>query len=65
MSEDTTNEPETTPTQDGGAEMTRAERIFVRLSILQTIIAVAGIFTGAVIPNALPGIVFSVSIPAS
>lgn len=29
-------------------DMTRAERIFVRLSILQTIIAVAGIFTGAV-----------------
>ena len=48
MSEDMTNEPETTPAQDGGPEMTRAERIFVRLSILQTIIAVAGIFTGAV-----------------
>lgn len=48
MSEDTTNEHQTTPSQDAGAEMTRAERIFVRLSILQTIIAVAGIFTGAV-----------------
>lgn len=28
--------------------MTRAERIFVRISILQTIIAVLGVFTGAV-----------------
>lgn len=28
--------------------MTRAERIFVRISVLQTILAVAGLFTGAV-----------------
>lgn len=28
--------------------LTRAERIFVRISILQTILAVAGVFTGAV-----------------
>ena len=30
------------------SELTRAERIFVRISILQTILAVAGMFTGAV-----------------
>ena len=29
-------------------EMTRAERIFVRINIVQTILAVAGVFTGAV-----------------
>lgn len=37
--------PETTPPKD---EMTRAERIFVRINIVQTILAVAGVFTGAV-----------------
>ncbi|MEO1252325.1 MAG: hypothetical protein AAFW81_08275 [Pseudomonadota bacterium] len=29
-------------------EMTRAERIFVRINIVQTVLAVAGVFTGAV-----------------
>ncbi|WP_293613245.1 hypothetical protein [Ponticaulis sp.] len=33
---------------EDGEPMTKAERIFVRLSILQTILAVAGIFTGVV-----------------
>ncbi|MEM9169744.1 MAG: hypothetical protein AAGC56_08825 [Pseudomonadota bacterium] len=32
----------------GKEDMTRAERIFVRISILQTVLAVAGMFTGAV-----------------
>lgn len=39
------------PTGDASAPhtpMTRAERIFVRISILQTILAVAGLFTGGV-----------------
>lgn len=35
-------------TPEAGEKLTRAERIFVRLSILQTILAVAGIFTGVV-----------------
>ncbi len=33
---------------EGHPELTRAERIFVRISILQTILAVAGMFTGGV-----------------
>lgn len=42
------DEPGENQTGDDGTPMTRAERIFVRLSILQTILAVAGIFTGVV-----------------
>jgi len=37
--------PETTLPKD---EMTRAERIFVRISVLQTFLAIAGMFTGAI-----------------
>ena len=33
---------------DPEAPMTRAERIFVRINVVQTILAVAGVFTGAV-----------------
>lgn len=48
LSEDVREEINSAETQVATGDMTRAERIFVRLSILQTIIAVAGIFTGAV-----------------
>lgn len=46
----TTERDDATPIRHStdGEHMTKAERIFVRLSILQTILAVAGIFTGGV-----------------
>lgn len=51
-SEDTAprSEPDKAPQifSASGDEMTRAERIFVRINIVQTILAVAGVFTGAV-----------------
>lgn len=37
--------PQTSPPEE---RMTRAERIFVRINVVQTILAVAGVFTGAV-----------------
>lgn len=37
-----------TKTAPSDGEMTRAERIFVRINIAQTILALAGLFTGAV-----------------
>ncbi len=39
--------PDNAP-EPSAAPMTRAERIFVRISILQTVLAVAGMFTGAI-----------------
>ncbi len=44
--------PEPTPTStaasDQASPMTRAERIFVRINVLQAVLAIAGLFTGAV-----------------
>lgn len=40
--------PPSKPALDQQETMTRAERIFVRINVMQTILAVAGMFTGAV-----------------
>lgn len=40
--------PTSTATSDQASPMTRAERIFVRINVLQAVLAIAGLFTGAV-----------------
>lgn len=50
MSEPDHPEPAPTPKTppEGAPEMTRSERLFLRISVWQTVLSVAGVFTGAV-----------------